>query len=109
MIDHLGFGVSDLAASKRFFVAALAPLGIAVVMEGEHGVGLGKNGGPTLTLSTKRRSLPAARTTALRACARTTIRTTTAPSLSTPTVTTSKRFATGQKRRTSRHWRAIKL
>ena len=50
MIDHLGFGVSDLAASKRFFVAALAPLGIAVAMEGEHGVGLGKNGKPLLWL-----------------------------------------------------------
>ncbi len=48
MIDHLGLGVSDLAASKRFFVAALAPLGIAVAMEGEHGVGLGKNGKPLL-------------------------------------------------------------
>jgi catechol 2,3-dioxygenase-like lactoylglutathione lyase family enzyme len=51
MLDHLGFGVSDLAASKSFFVAALAPLGIAVVMEGEHGVGLGKNGKPELWLA----------------------------------------------------------
>lgn len=51
MIDHLGLGVSDLAASKRFFVAALAPLGIAVAMEGEHGVGLGKNGKPLLWLA----------------------------------------------------------
>lgn len=51
MFDHLGFGVSDLQASKRFFVAALAPLGIGVVMEGEFGVGIGKKGKPALWLS----------------------------------------------------------
>ena len=33
MVDHLGFGVSDVAMSKRFFATALAPLGVSVVME----------------------------------------------------------------------------
>lgn len=33
MIDHLGFNVSDIARSKLFYDAALAPLQIAVVME----------------------------------------------------------------------------
>jgi catechol 2,3-dioxygenase-like lactoylglutathione lyase family enzyme len=51
MIDHLGFGVSDIAASKSFFSAALAPLGISIVMDGEHGVGLGKSGKPALWLA----------------------------------------------------------
>lgn len=51
MLDHLGFGVSDVAAAKRFFVAALAPLGVGVVMEGKDGVGLGKNGKPSLWLA----------------------------------------------------------
>ena len=51
MFDHLGFGVSDLPASKSFFLAALAPLGIGVVMEGEFGVGIGKKGKPALWLS----------------------------------------------------------
>jgi catechol 2,3-dioxygenase-like lactoylglutathione lyase family enzyme len=51
MLDHLGFGVSNVAASKRFFVDALAPLGVSVVMEDEHGVGLGKNGKPSLWLA----------------------------------------------------------
>jgi catechol 2,3-dioxygenase-like lactoylglutathione lyase family enzyme len=51
MLDHLGFGVSDIVASKRFFSAALAPLGISVVMDGEHGVGLGRNGKPALWLA----------------------------------------------------------
>lgn len=51
MIDHLGFGVSDYARSKDFFLKALAPLGIGVVMEVEGGVGIGKNGHPFLWLS----------------------------------------------------------
>ena len=48
MFDHVGFGVSDYAASKAFFLEALKPLGVAVVMEGPYGVGLGQNGKPSL-------------------------------------------------------------
>ena len=33
MFDHVKFGVSDIAASRRFFVEALAPLGVNVVAE----------------------------------------------------------------------------
>jgi hypothetical protein len=33
MIDHLGISVRDHSASKAFYLAALAPLGIGVVME----------------------------------------------------------------------------
>ena len=33
MIDHIGFAVSNIERSKPFYVAALKPLGIAVVME----------------------------------------------------------------------------
>jgi catechol 2,3-dioxygenase-like lactoylglutathione lyase family enzyme len=33
MLDHIGLTVSDVARSKAFFDAALAPLGIAAVME----------------------------------------------------------------------------
>ena len=50
MCDHIGFGVSDYAASKAFFLAALDPLGIGVVMEGDFGVGLGRKGHPALWL-----------------------------------------------------------
>lgn len=32
MIDHLGISVADFAASKAFYLGALAPLGIGVVM-----------------------------------------------------------------------------
>ncbi len=48
MFDHVGFGVTDYAASKAFFLKALAPLGVATVMEGPYGLGLGRNGKPSL-------------------------------------------------------------
>ena len=44
MLDHIGLGVSNLEASKAFYVAALAPLGIGVVMEFPGAVGLGTYG-----------------------------------------------------------------
>jgi catechol 2,3-dioxygenase-like lactoylglutathione lyase family enzyme len=33
MIDHTGFAVADLSRSKAFYLAALRPLGIELVME----------------------------------------------------------------------------
>ncbi len=48
MFDHIGFGVSDYAASKAFFLKALEPLGVVVVMEGQYGLGLGQKGKPSL-------------------------------------------------------------
>ena len=35
MFDHVKFGASDYAASKTFFLQALAPLGVTLVGEGE--------------------------------------------------------------------------
>lgn len=46
MIDHIGITVRDLAASKAFFAAALAPLGMRVVMEFPDAVGMGPPGKP---------------------------------------------------------------
>ena len=44
MFDHIGFSVSDVAASRAFYAAALAPLGIGVAAEfGDH-IGLGRDG-----------------------------------------------------------------
>jgi len=34
MFDHVKFGVSDYAASKAFYLKALAPLGVVAVSEG---------------------------------------------------------------------------
>ena len=53
MIDHIGFPVSNFPASKKFYAAALAPLGVGVVMEvtaeqtgGSSHAGFGENGKP---------------------------------------------------------------
>ena len=39
MFDHVKIGVSDFAASKAFYVQALAPLGIKLGAEGEPSYG----------------------------------------------------------------------
>jgi catechol 2,3-dioxygenase-like lactoylglutathione lyase family enzyme len=40
MFDHVKFGVSDYAASKAFFLEALAPLGLAAGSEGPPSYGI---------------------------------------------------------------------
>jgi catechol 2,3-dioxygenase-like lactoylglutathione lyase family enzyme len=40
MFDHVKFGVGDFAASKAFYLAALAPLGIVVGDEGPPAYGV---------------------------------------------------------------------
>lgn len=40
MFDHVKFGVSDLAASKAFYLQALAPLGVKLVGEGPPAYGI---------------------------------------------------------------------
>ncbi|MBB3770956.1 catechol 2,3-dioxygenase-like lactoylglutathione lyase family enzyme [Angulomicrobium tetraedrale] len=53
MIDHIGFPVADFARARAFYASALAPLGLAVVMEvtaretgaGDH-AGFGATAGP---------------------------------------------------------------
>lgn len=51
MFDHIGIGASNLEASKTFFVKALAPVGVTVVMEVPDAVGLGRDHKPSLWLS----------------------------------------------------------
>jgi len=45
MFDHVVFGVRDYEKSKAFYLAALAPLEIEVVMEGPLGIELSPRGG----------------------------------------------------------------
>lgn len=40
MLDHMTFRVSDMARTKAFYSAALAPLGYSVAYEGHHGVNI---------------------------------------------------------------------
>jgi catechol 2,3-dioxygenase-like lactoylglutathione lyase family enzyme len=48
MLDHMTFRVADIARTRAFYVAALAPLGYAVHYEATHGdelvLGLGAGG-----------------------------------------------------------------
>jgi catechol 2,3-dioxygenase-like lactoylglutathione lyase family enzyme len=56
MIDHVGFGVRDYAASKAFYTQTLAPLGITLIMEVmEAAAGFGRDGKPFFWLSGQRR------------------------------------------------------
>ena len=44
MFDHVGFNVDDVAKSKAFYLAALAPLGMTLMREGD---GWAVIGGPS--------------------------------------------------------------
>ena len=64
MFDHLGFAVSDYSRSLAFYRAALAPLGIALVVEvtpeqsgGEAHAGFGREGRPRFWIGTGRAAL----------------------------------------------------
>jgi catechol 2,3-dioxygenase-like lactoylglutathione lyase family enzyme len=51
MFDHIQLKVKDLKASKRFYTAALAPLGFGVQYEDDGVVGFGPKSAPGLWLS----------------------------------------------------------
>jgi len=42
MIDHVSLPVRDLDAARRFYAAALAPLGYTLLVERPHTIGFGK-------------------------------------------------------------------
>jgi catechol 2,3-dioxygenase-like lactoylglutathione lyase family enzyme len=59
MIHHIDFGVSDLARSRAFYVRALAPLGMAAIMdlkreEGRELTGFGKLPDPVFWIRNSR-------------------------------------------------------
>jgi catechol 2,3-dioxygenase-like lactoylglutathione lyase family enzyme len=43
MIDHISIGISDIARTKRFYDAALQPLGYSCLSEGADSLGYGKD------------------------------------------------------------------
>src|ERR1700750_2032126 len=64
-IDHTSLSVSDFAAAKKFYAAALAPLGIAIRMEFPASVtgnfdvaGLGPEGKPCVCLAAAGKTAP---------------------------------------------------
>ncbi|PTL79755.1 VOC family protein [Vitiosangium sp. GDMCC 1.1324] len=50
MYDHIGLKVKDVAASVRFYEAALAPLGCVLSYQDADGAGFGPPGAPALWL-----------------------------------------------------------
>ncbi len=42
IIDHIGFGVSDIEKSKDFYIKSLEPLGITLIREEGNNVGFGR-------------------------------------------------------------------
>ena len=50
MFDHIGLQVHDLAASVRFYEAALAPLGFVLCSRDETSAGFGPKDAPALWL-----------------------------------------------------------
>jgi catechol 2,3-dioxygenase-like lactoylglutathione lyase family enzyme len=55
MIDHVGIGVRDYAASKAFYEQALAPLGMSLLMEPVgRAAGFGEPGKPVFWLEADR-------------------------------------------------------
>jgi catechol 2,3-dioxygenase-like lactoylglutathione lyase family enzyme len=50
VFDHVVFGVSDYAASKAFYLQALAQLGAAVVLEGPLGLEISADGKTSLCI-----------------------------------------------------------
>lgn len=65
MIDHVGFAVSDIERSRAFYEAALAPLGISVIMDippeqnaeggGGRALGFGKDRNPFFWIADNQR------------------------------------------------------
>jgi len=56
VIDHVGLEVSDLAASRAFYVAALAPLGVAPIMDFGGACGMGTDGKPWFWIMSRGRT-----------------------------------------------------
>ncbi|HEX6928388.1 MAG TPA: VOC family protein [Gammaproteobacteria bacterium] len=54
IIDHIGLAVSDYEKSKAFYVKALAPLGIELVMEIKGHAGFGRDGKPEFWISSEK-------------------------------------------------------
>lgn len=66
IIDHIGFGVADYERARAFYAEALAPLGIALVMEappaateaGVSAAGFGRGGKPEFWIGSDGRTTP---------------------------------------------------
>jgi len=67
MIDHVSIGVRNIAAAKRFYDAALKPLGFKCLSEGASSLGYGEVG-PRFWVSAAERPVPADEKSGLHFC-----------------------------------------
>jgi catechol 2,3-dioxygenase-like lactoylglutathione lyase family enzyme len=67
MIDHISIGVRDIARSRRFYDAALAPLGYKCLSSGETSLGYGSDG-VVLWISATEHPVPADDRSGLHIC-----------------------------------------
>src|SRR5437763_11254322 len=67
MLNHIAIGVRDIARTKRFYDAALAPLGYTCLSEGETSLGYGKHA-VALWISATDAPVPANETSGLHFC-----------------------------------------
>lgn len=67
MIDHASIGVRNVAASKRFYDAALQPLGYHCLSEASESLGYGAKG-PALWVNAAERPVPADSRSGLHLC-----------------------------------------
>jgi catechol 2,3-dioxygenase-like lactoylglutathione lyase family enzyme len=67
MLDHVSIGVRDIGRAKRFYDAALAPLGYSCLSEGGDSLGYGQDG-VFFWISTTERPVPADEKSGLHFC-----------------------------------------
>ena len=67
MFDHISFGVRDIARARRFYDAALAPLGVRCHSAAEDSLGYGADG-PRFWLSATDHPVPADMRSGLHVC-----------------------------------------
>ena len=68
MINHISIGVRDIARAKRFYDAALAPLGYTCLSQSEGSLGYGRDSAIALWISAVERPVPADAGSGLHVC-----------------------------------------
>ena len=68
MINHISIGVRDISRAKRFYDAALAPLGYSCLSQSEASLGYGRDGAIALWISAVERPVPSDAGSGLHVC-----------------------------------------
>jgi catechol 2,3-dioxygenase-like lactoylglutathione lyase family enzyme len=68
MLNHVSIGVRDVAKAKRFYDAALKPLGYACLSDSPTSLGYGRDGAIALWIGAAERPVPADEKSGLHFC-----------------------------------------